>query len=192
MRIGTINRFYHLYTCNILLRLSRKNSLLHESQLNTKLLEPLGITKDFSLEEIASYYGFNNTVPLDEEYLSLIRTDKKKVIIHPKSKGSAKEWVLENFGKLIDLLTDQDYQVFISGTKEEAALLQDFIYAHPNAVDITGLFTLRQFISFINACDAMVAASTGPLHIASALGKKSDWNIFTKTPYSSWQMDACR
>ncbi|MBK7669733.1 MAG: hypothetical protein IPJ32_21845 [Sphingobacteriaceae bacterium] len=31
--------------------------------------------------------------------------------------------------------------------------------------------TLKQFISFINNADALVAASTGPLHIASALGK---------------------
>lgn len=30
---------------------------------------------------------------------------------------------------------------------------------------------LKQFISFIAAADGLIAASTGPLHIAAALGK---------------------
>ena len=32
---------------------------------------------------------------------------------------------------------------------------------------------MDEFISFINLCDVLVAASTGPLHIAAALGKKA-------------------
>jgi len=31
--------------------------------------------------------------------------------------------------------------------------------------------SLAQLMSFIEACDGLVAASTGPLHIAAALGK---------------------
>lgn len=173
MRIGTTNRLYHLYTCNELVRLSRKNSDLHESQLNLKLLAPIGITRDFSLKEISTYYGFKNTTQLSEEFTSLIKTDKRKIILHPKSKGSAKEWGLENFGKLINFLSERDFQVFISGTKEEGDLIRDFIEEHPSAIDLTGRFSLNEFISFINECDAMVAASTGPLHIASALGKRA-------------------
>ena len=37
--------------------------------------------------------------------------------------------------------------------------------------DISGLMDLGQFMSFINQCDGLVANSTGPLHIAAALGK---------------------
>src|SRR5258708_7393214 len=40
LRIGTTNRPYHWFSCNTLVKLSRKNSLLHEAQLNLKLLEP--------------------------------------------------------------------------------------------------------------------------------------------------------
>ncbi|MBL7933885.1 MAG: hypothetical protein JNL60_18420, partial [Bacteroidia bacterium] len=39
------------------------------------------------------------------------------------------------------------------------------------ATDITGKLSLQQFIAFINKCDGLVAASTGPLHIAAALDK---------------------
>ncbi len=57
MRIGTSHRWYSWLYCNKLIHYSRKNSNLHEAQLNLKLLEPLGITKEYSLEEIPSYYG---------------------------------------------------------------------------------------------------------------------------------------
>jgi heptosyltransferase-3 len=41
----------------------------------------------------------------------------------------------------------------------------------PHIHDITGKLSLPEFITFINLCDGIVAASTGPLHIAGALGK---------------------
>src|SRR4051794_33870418 len=38
LRIGTTNRIYHWTTCNKLVKLSRRNSDLHEAQLNLRLL----------------------------------------------------------------------------------------------------------------------------------------------------------
>jgi heptosyltransferase-3 len=57
-RIGTTNRLYHWFTCNKLLGLSRKNSHLHETQLNIKLLKPFGIKSPYELNEIYNFYGF--------------------------------------------------------------------------------------------------------------------------------------
>ena len=42
-----------------------------------------------------------------------------------------------------------------------------------NIIDLTGKLSLQQYISFINAANGLVAASTGPLHIAAALNKKA-------------------
>lgn len=170
-RIGTTNRIYHWLTCNRLVKLSRKNSPLHESQLNLKLLAPIGINKEFALDSISSYYGFEKIPTLHEEFLPLLQTNKKKIILHPKSKGSAKEWGLENFSQLIQILHQHHYQVYISGTKEEGDLIKPLIINHPEVIDLTGRMSLQQFISFIHHCDGLVAASTGPLHIAAALGK---------------------
>ena len=44
-RIGTTNRIYHWRYCNELVRLSRRNSVYHEAQLNLRLLAPLGAPK---------------------------------------------------------------------------------------------------------------------------------------------------
>jgi len=173
-RVGTRNRFYHWFTCNKLLNVSRKNSDLHESQLNFSLLSFLNINTTIALNEIPKYYGFVNVNKLANElFLNSIDKTKTKVILHPKSKGSAREWGLPNFSNLIKQLPPNKYQIFISGTKEDGKLLEDFISKHPTAVDITGKLTLDEFISFIALCDVLVAASTGPLHIAAALGKKA-------------------
>jgi len=172
-RIGTTNRLWHWFTCNIKISLSRKNSDLHEAQLNTKLLAPLGITKEFSLEELMSAYGFTKVPALEKIHLDLIDKTKITIILHPKSKGSAREWGLDNFSSLITQLDKTKHQIFISGTAQEGELVKDFIAKHPEVTNLTGKLTLQQFIAFINQCDILIAASTGPLHIAAALGKKA-------------------
>ena len=172
LRIGTTNRLYHLYTCNELVRLSRRKSDLHEAQLNMQLLRPFGIDKIFSLPEIAGFMGLTNIVPLKPEFSQLLSTTKFNLILHPKSQGSAREWGLENFSKLIELLDKEHFNIFISGTQNERSLLQPLLEKEAgNVIDISGKMSLDQFISFINGCDGLVASSTGPLHIAAALGK---------------------
>ncbi len=172
-RIGTTNRLWHWFTCNVRIKLSRKNSDLHEAQLNTKLLVPLGIVKDFSLEELALSYGFTKIPILEKNYAGLIDSSKTNIILHPKSKGSAREWGLDNFSTLISELDKTTHTIYISGTQQEGELVKSLLAKHPEVIDLTGKLSLQQFIVFIDHCDVLIAASTGPLHIAAALGKKA-------------------
>jgi ADP-heptose:LPS heptosyltransferase len=173
LRVGTTNRLYHWFTCNKVIRLSRKNSPLHEAQLNMKLLSFLNIPTDLESQNVKDFYGFTRIPTLDATYASWIDPSKINVILHPKSKGSAREWGLENFSKLISLLPKDKFKIFISGTKEDGEKLRDLISQHPDVNDLTGKLSLQQFIAFIAHANALVAASTGPLHIAAALGKKA-------------------
>ena len=171
-RIGTTNRIYHWLNCNNLVKLSRKNSDLHESQLNIKLLKPLGIDYDFNLTQIASSYGFYETQILPEKFSRLLDKEKFNLILHPKSKGSAREWGLDNFAKLIEILPAENYKIFISGTSAEAQLMRlEILDKYDKITDLTGKLTLVEFIAFIEQADGLIASSTGPLHIAAALGK---------------------
>ena len=172
-RIGTRNRWWHWFTCNKLIKLSRKNSSLHEAQLNLKLLSALGIDKIIELAEIPSYYGFTKLPVLPNHLKELISSDKKNIILHPKSKGSAREWGEENFSRYISSINKEKNKVFICGTKEEGLQIKQLIIQHPEAIDLTGKLSLSEYIAFINACDSLIAASTGPLHIAAALGKQA-------------------
>ncbi len=175
-RIGTTNRLYHWLYCNFIFILSRKNSKFHEAQLNLNLLKPLGFKKVLKLDEIPNYYGLKRINPLRDEFSYLLSKDKINLIIHPKSKGSAREWGLNNYKRLIEILPKDKYRVFITGTEEEKKIMESGEWRMENeggveVIDIMGKLNLSELISFINSADVLIAASTGPLHIAAALGK---------------------
>ncbi len=173
LRIGTTNRLFHWFNCNKLVTLSRKNSQYHEAQLNLKLIKCLGAKEHYELHDIIPYYGFTKVAELKAEFANLIDQQKTNIILHPKSKGSAREWGIENYDKLIRQLPSEKYKIFISGTKEEGITLKDLLQKNPQVTDLSGRMDLQQFAAFIQACDGLIAASTGPLHIAAALGKKA-------------------
>ncbi len=171
-RIGTFHRLHNILYSNKLINLGRKNSTLHEAQLNLKLLTKLGAKSHFELSEIADLYGFEKIEPLLPEFKNLLSPNKFNVILHPKSKGSAREWGLDNFSQLVDLLSINNYTIFITGTKEEGILLKDFLHSKKDKIiDLTGKMSLNQLISFIKQADGLIGASTGTLHIAAALSK---------------------
>jgi ADP-heptose:LPS heptosyltransferase len=142
---------------------------LHETQLNIKLLQALDIGGDFSLKELSEYYGLSKLPPLSEEQKMLLSDKRFNLLIHPKSRGSASEWSLENYADLIKRLDTDRYKIFITGTEKEQLVLSEWIEALGDKVtDLTGRFTLIQFMSFIQSCDGLLASSTGPLHLAAA------------------------
>ncbi len=171
VRIGTRNRLFHWTSVNRLVRLSRKNSELHETQLNCKLLAGIGIKRCPELKELAVFMGFEKIPSVNSDTLQLFDKTKINVILHPKSNASAREWSLENFKALTNLLPADAFKIFISGTAKEQEVLSEWMKTLPdNVVDITGKLSLEGFIEFISKADYLVAASTGPLHIAAASG----------------------
>lgn len=169
-RIGTSHRKYHWLTCNKLINFTRKRSDLHESQLNFELLKGLGIKEIPAISSICDYFGKEH-FKLKPSGEGLPNRDSiTNVILHPGSRGSAREWGHENFAKLASLLPEDQFRIWLSGSKEEG--LQStaiFDSHHIKYQDISGMFSLDQLMSFIAENDVLVAASTGPLHIAAAL-----------------------
>lgn len=170
LRIGTTNRLYHWFTCNSLVKLSRKNSPYHEAQLNLKLLTPLGAKPLYTQGEIAGLYGLSRLSPLPSSAAALLDPTKFNLILHPKSRGHGREWGLENFMRLIELLPRDRFKLFVSGSAEEGKLLGAMLDDYPFVTNLTGKLTLPQFMSFIAAADGLLASGTGPLHLAAALG----------------------
>jgi ADP-heptose:LPS heptosyltransferase len=169
-RIGTTNRLYHWVTCNRLVRLSRRHSPLHEAQLNLQLLVPLGAEELYDLQGISRYYGLTRLETLPSSIAALPARDKFNLVLHPKSRGSAREWGLNNFGRLITLLPQDKFRIFITGTTAEGQLVQPLLQEFPFVTDLTGRLSLGQLMTFLSMTDGIIAASTGPLHLASALG----------------------
>ena len=170
MRIGTTNRIFHWFTCNRLVKLSRRHSPYHEAQLNLQLIKPLGAKDLYSLEEIGRYYGLSRLQPLPAGIAALPDRERYNLVLHPKSRGSAREWGLDNFRQLIRLLPREDFKIFVTGTAAEGEQLQTLFEEFPFLTDLTGKLSLGQLMSFLSQAGGLVAASTGPLHLAAALG----------------------
>lgn len=176
LRIGTRNRFFHWLTCNRLVPLSRRHSPLHEAQLNLQLLAPLGYAEALGLPQIAAFVKLLPIAPLAPQWQQLLaarQPGQLNVILHPRSRGSAREWGLPHFGQLAQLLHAAGHRIFISGTAAEGQELTDWLWEYGAFItaNVTGQLALPEFIAFIAAADGLVAGSTGPLHLAAALGR---------------------
>ncbi|RAK66737.1 glycosyltransferase family 9 protein [Hymenobacter edaphi] len=175
LRIGTRNRWFHWLTCNRLVPLSRRNSPLHEAQLNMELLRPLGLTAVPSLAELVPLGRLVAATPLTPAHAGLLtreRPGQLNIILHPRSRGHGREWGLEHYGALARALYQRGHRVFVSGTQAEGDSMREWLHAHaPILTDLTGQLSLPQFMAFIAAADGLVASGTGPLHLAAALGR---------------------
>jgi len=205
LRVGTRNRWYHWLTCNRLPQLSRRESGLHEAQLNIQLAVRAGVLAGAvgnDVAELTNYYGLNVVPYWPSELSGLVAESvsagvaavRKKVILHVGSRLSARNWPVEHFVQLAKKVRDSGGMVFLTGTAAEGANFRDYFFSIDNSgatpdvtatsdvaatpdvtatpwlYDLTGKLSLQQLFGFIKNCDVLVAASTGPLHMAAAVG----------------------
>lgn len=169
VRVGTSHRSFHLLNCNKRVSFTRKNAVETEAQLNFHLLRPFGVKSLPSLMEINKTEVLSpalSNVPFE-------LTDGPKVVLHAKSQGSAVEWPTTKFAELTNALIQEGITVYWTGTEKEGELIRPYIPKSANCVDTTGKLSLEQLMGLISNVDALVACSTGPLHIAGALGTKA-------------------
>jgi ADP-heptose:LPS heptosyltransferase len=174
VRIGTMSRTFHWKYCNKLVWLSRTYEGFHEIDGNLRLLKPLGIDKKYSHNDMAALYGLTKYEPLLPELKSLLDNKPFNIILHPKSKGNTREWKISRFIELVNSLDPSSYNIFITGVENEKKYVEEIVAGALYPVhDMAGKISLEQFIPFIAASDGVVSNSTGPLHIAAALGKNA-------------------
>jgi heptosyltransferase-3 len=183
-RVGTSHRSYHLLTCNIRLNFTRKNSNFHESQLNFELLKPFGIKELPSLEEINELITSFKIPQLDlpEAIEEMLNNQLPKVILHPRSQGSAMEWPIEKYMDLTKNLLEKGYAVYFTGTEADGVSYRSLLPENKNCFDTSGKMNLTELTAFISRCDQLVACSTGPLHLAGIMGLKTIGLYSTRRP----------
>lgn len=182
LRIGTSHRWYHWLTCNALEHFSRKRSELHEAQLDIRLARRL-LGKDIpSLGELAPLTALVPRVPVPPDVALQLRDDRFRLVLHPGSSGSAREWPLAHWKTLVGSLDPERVQLLVTGSATEGAVLRDRITSlSPGTLDLTGRLELAELIALLARVDGLIAASTGPLHLAAAVGIHA-LGLFPSTP----------
>lgn len=169
MRVGTSRRWYHLLHCNHRVNFSRAKSNAHEAQLNLKLLAPFHCPDQYTLNDLAAL-GQLQAPALADHLKALIDPNRIQLILHPLSNGHAREWPMAHYRALIEKLPNQ-FQIFITGSPAERERLAEPLLQHcPQVEDVCGRLSLDDLVSLIAHSDILLAASTGPLHIAAACG----------------------
>jgi ADP-heptose:LPS heptosyltransferase len=169
-RIGTARRWYHWLTCTERVNVSRKRSVLHEAQLNLKIAAPLIGDTDLSLQQLVPHIGLTRVAPLSDALAARLQPDRTNILLQPLTGGTVPPWPLERWKALVESLDPERFRCFVTGTTDEGRTLAPWLATLPPHVeDATGL-SLAELLAFARASDGLVAASTGPLHIAAAVG----------------------
>lgn len=172
-RIGTGYRWYSfLFTGKIFQH--RKYAERHELEFNVQLLEHLGIKEEVSRETVEFDLKPAET---DVEKVSRVLREEGAgnsgniIIIHPGSGGSAVDLPEEKFRELAELLSAKsNVEIFLTGSENERELCER-IKSSDKIKNFAGRFSLGELTALISMSGFFISNSTGPLHIAAALGK---------------------
>jgi heptosyltransferase-3 len=173
-RLGTGYRWYS-FLFNIRRYQHRKYSEKHELEYNLDLLKEINCKLQ------------NDTMPqiqVSGETVSQLKSKTDSlgldlnsgfIVIHPGSLGSAATWGNNNFIKLINLILEDKNihnKIVLTGVNEENTLINsiiEHIIDKDKVLKITNL-SLKEFAGLLKNAALCISNSTGPIHIAAAVG----------------------
>jgi ADP-heptose:LPS heptosyltransferase len=137
----------------------------HEIQRHLLLMEFLGIeTLGDDLEYPLTTADYD---ALDQ--LKLDIAPKNYVCIHPGSRGAWRQWPVQYFASLADYCIEQGFKAVITGTKEEAVIIDEVIkYMRYEPINTAGKTSMGAVGALIQNAAMLISNCTGVSHIASA------------------------
>lgn len=181
VRVGPMSKISSLLLTH---RISQNRSRveMHEAEYNLQLAGLLG----------ANIQKKNPVIFLTEEekrkgkeLLSTVfgKSDPTTVLMHPGSAGSAKNWPLDSYMELAQRIAGELGEVLITtGPGEESIAETAKALKNPGIRVYSGRKDdLRSLAALISASKLAVSNSTGPLHMAAALGIPT-CSFYPRTP----------
>ena len=171
LRIGVGYRWYSMLL-NRRIYEHRKRGGKHELEHNLTLLRPLigeaPVTPRFEFQISPRLREWRDTV------LREMDIPAAYIILHPGNGGSAPNLSIEQYQRVIGfLLKNSPYHIIITGTPQESTLIHSIVEgagASPRIINAAGRFDMEQLMAIISGAKLFLSSSTGPLHIANALG----------------------
>jgi heptosyltransferase-2 len=147
----------------------RSDCTKHEAEYNLSLLKGLGITPtEFVPPQLVITA---NELIAGENYWQA--THKPRIVIHPGG-ISTRHWQPVHYLNLALDLVYKGYSVIFTGSEQERIdFAQETIIDKANSSDIKNLMgklSIRELMAVIATGQVVVSGSTGPAHLAAALG----------------------
>lgn len=177
-RAGLKSRWPSFLWLNMGLRQKRSHVDMHEIEYNLALLRPFGI---FTKEKMAPVLVVS---PVEIAHVkTVIPTTKPYFVIHPGMSGHSLNWSAAQYAHLVLFLEKKypgKYEYVISYTPKDAEILKLFKDEIKQKVEKSAkikilyfdgsLFSLRVFMALLSESILYIGGSTGPTHLANALG----------------------
>ena len=176
-------------------------TLKHEVERNLYFIEYLnGSVQNTNLE----VWIDENDKKWVEEFLKNEKLDTTKILIavFPSAGYRSKEWDVNKFVELINLLNGREKIKFVLlGDKKNTEKIGDIItkQCHDNIINYIGKTTIRQTIALLRRTDFYLGGDTGPMHLSVACGlkgvaifshaKDGDVNAISPERFGPWQND---
>ena len=169
-RIGTSHRWYSFLLTDRVHQ-SRSECLKHEVEYNLDLLKPL--IQDLPREILQFRLAVPETTKREVQViLTSNNILSKYIVVHPGNGDSAPNLSRDQYRTLIQQISLSGMRVVLTGLNSEKeyneSLKSDF--STNNIIDLTGTLNLEQMIALLSEACGLITTSTGPAHIASAVG----------------------
>ena len=169
IRVGTAYRAYSFLFNRRVRQHRRRPPWQHESRYNIELLGPLDITAAAPTQ--LSWQVTSAEAAAVDALLRAHSVGTPFVVLHPGNAGSAMNWAPAQYADLGARLAAQHTRVVVTGGPAETALTAQVADAiGTGACDLGGRLTLPQLAALLRRCALYVGSSTGPTHLAAAVG----------------------
>ncbi len=178
VRAGTGYRYYS-FLFNKKIYRHRKTSGRHELDLNLEILSAVGVRP--------GKVAFKFFIPdkAEQKINTLLKANNITghfVVLHPGSGGSALDWPAESFGQLAAQIQKKlKLPVVATGSASESELIDLIEQQAPGIIRLDGQLNIKELAALLKKSSLVVANSTGPLHLAVAVGADVIGLYCTKT-----------
>ncbi len=173
IRIGSGYRAYS-FLFNRKIFEHRKDARFHELEYNLHMLG--AVQPGFTGEGIRPRFD----IQIDPIARSAVRgrlgpssAGKPLIVLHPGSGGSARDWPPGHFARLAAAIAGEGrYRLAVTGGKAEADLVRMVGEAGKTELMFAGTLSIPELAALLADAKVVVGNSTGPLHLAAAVGTR--------------------
>lgn len=139
---------------------------------------------------------------LNEAKKMIKKIKKKFIILHPGARDARRRWDIKNFAYVANKLLLRNFQIIITGVKEEKNIIEVLKKNIKTPVlDLSGKLSLNGLTGLLSLSSLVISNDTGPAHLAEAVGAKTitifwgpnlvNWPPLTREnqrPLASWKI----
>ena len=148
----------------------------HRAEIESRaaLIETIGMKVDGTDELLPRFCPPADARRTVRQRLSQVELNGPLVVLHVSAGTEAKRWPIDHWRSLVDRLTAElSADIILVGSRDERPIARAITADRdwPSVHDWTGRCDLVELAALLERADVVVGADSGPVHLASAVGR---------------------